>query len=83
MMAIKLIQKKTHIVLPEENGNVELKPPSINSYPIYTGETFVIPAVEAQELETENKTVKENITVDKIPCIEVSNGAGGYTVVIA
>lgn len=82
-MAIKLIQKKAVIKLPEESGNIELKPPSMNSYPLYDGETFVIPAVEAQELETENKTVKENIKVDKIPFLEVSNNAGGYTVVIA
>lgn len=82
-MAIKLVNKKANITLKDNGGNVELKPPSMNSYPIYAGETLVIPKVEKQELETKNKTVKDNITVEKIPFSKTSNNAGGNTVVIA
>lgn len=82
-MAIKLINKKTHITLKDESGTIELKPPSMNAYPVYDGETLVIPKMEDQELETKNKTVKENITVEKIPFSKTSNNAGGNTVVIA
>lgn len=74
-MAIKLVDKKS--------GNVNLTAPSGNTYPIYAGDTVVIPKVEKQELETKNTTVKENIIVEKIPFSKVSNSAGGNTVVIA
>lgn len=82
-MAIKLINTKTNIKLKNDGGKVELKPPSMNSYPIYAGDIVVIPKVEKQELETQNTTVKENITIEKIPVSKVSNSAGGNTVVIA
>lgn len=47
---------------------------------IYTGATTVIPSVTEQELETENKLVLQNITIEQIPYSAVSNVAGGYTV---
>jgi uncharacterized protein YaaQ len=74
-MAIKLVDKKS--------GNVNLTAPSGNTYPLYAGETTVIPKVEKQELETKNTILKENITVVEIPYTEVSNVIGGTTIVIA
>lgn len=50
--------------------------------PEYEGEYIVIPTVENQTLETENKVLKENVLVTAIPYFEVSNIANGITVYI-
>lgn len=50
--------------------------------PEYGGEYVVIPKVEDQTLETENKVLKENVLVTAIPYFEVSNIADGITVYI-
>ena len=36
-------------------------------YPAYTGSTSFIPSAEAQTIETSEKTVFENITINPIP----------------
>lgn len=83
-MAIKLVDRKTVINLQVENlGNLDLTTPSANPYPIYEGETLVIPSMEDQVLETENTVLKEDIKIEKIPYSETSNNAGGSTFVIA
>lgn len=54
-----------------------------NALPTYTGETTVIPKAFMQTiLETANKSVYSDITVEEIPYEEVSNISGGYTVSI-
>ena len=81
---IKLVVKKPVVIVPEpDNNKIELSTPTMNSYPIYTGDTLVIPTLNNQELETENTTLKENIKIEKIPYLETSNSAGGNTVIIA
>ena len=52
-------------------------------FPVYTGDTTVIPKAIEQVLETNHKTVIDDITVLGIPYTEVSNLSGGLTVNIA
>ncbi|MBR1810272.1 MAG: hypothetical protein IJ766_01310 [Clostridia bacterium] len=47
----------------------------------YDGAYAVIPAREAQQLPTKNKTMQENLTVAGVPFFEVSNPSG-ETVII-
>lgn len=37
------------------------------AYPVYSGAVMVTPSDEEQTLQTENKTVLENITINPIP----------------
>ena len=53
------------------------------SYDSYKGEYNVVPARREQVLETQNKLLKENITIIEIPYSEVSNLGGGNTFYIA
>lgn len=63
---------KPHMVA-SESGN----------FPTYEGDFLVIPSADDKKiLETAGKYVESNITVDKIPYSEVSNTAGGTTVII-
>lgn len=49
----------------------------------YTGEYFVVPKVAEQTvLETTNKYLAQNVTVERIPMYEASNAAGGNTLSI-
>lgn len=51
--------------------------------PTYTGPTTVIPEIDnLQILQTERKSVMENIMVMPIPITETHNEHGGLTVVI-
>lgn len=53
------------------------------AYPAYTGATNVVPLAAAEQvLETANKTVLANITVEKIPVHITTNPQGGNTVYI-
>ena len=55
----------------------------INSKKTYTGRYEVTPMADiAQVLNTNNKIMEDNVTVEKIPYAETSNAAGGYTVII-
>lgn len=47
----------------------------------YKGDYAVIPKTTKQELDTKNKMMKDNVTVQRIPYHEVSNQAG-TTIVI-
>ena len=51
-------------------------------YEVYKGPHEFTPKIEKQIVETEDKVVHENITVDGIPYYEVSNEKGGVTVII-
>lgn len=58
-------------------------PHSGTPYPIYEGPTTITPeAYEMQILQTEKKSVLENIVVLPIPYFETSNPQGGNTVYI-
>ena len=49
----------------------------------YTGKYTVTPSRNTQVLETQNKLLKENITIVEIPYAEVNNTSGGNTFYIA
>ena len=51
--------------------------------PYYTGDYTVIPKVYEQTLETKNKSMTDDVTVEAVPYSEVSNLSGGYTASIA
>lgn len=53
------------------------------SFENYTGEYEIVPSRKEQTLDTQNKLLKENITVVEIPYSEVSNLGGGKTFYIA
>lgn len=52
-------------------------------YPFYYGSYVVTPTVDKQTLETAMKIMKEDVTVNSVPCYNVSNSSGGNTVYIA
>lgn len=47
----------------------------------YEGDYTVIPKVNEQKMETKNKMMKDNVTIEQIPFHEISNETG-KTVVI-
>lgn len=49
---------------------------------IYTGDYTVIPQVHQQTLNTKNKSMSDDVTVEEIPYAEVSNTSGGTTATI-
>ena len=51
--------------------------------PDYGGDYEVTPSTGEQELQTRNKTMRDDVTVHAIPYHETTNDAGGYTVSIA
>lgn len=50
--------------------------------PYYTGDYIVTPRIEEQILETKNKSMKNDVVVEKIPYSEVANIGGGKTATI-
>ena len=50
--------------------------------PYYEGEYELTPVWENVTLETKQKSMKENVTMQAIPYAEVDNLAGGKTVII-
>lgn len=53
------------------------------SHEEYTGIYEVVPRVEAQVLNTADKLMRKDISIDEIPYAEVSNSSGGMTATIA
>ena len=54
-----------------------LSVPEQGALPVYDGPYHVIPkAWQGQELETRQKMMEDNVTVDEVPYIEVSNPEG-------
>lgn len=49
----------------------------------YSGSYEITPAVEQQIMQTAEKVMREDVTIKEIPYAEVSNPAGGTTVIIA
>ena len=52
------------------------------NYEAYDGEYKVTPAVHEQTMATNQKVMKDDVTIKKIPYYDVSNQAGGSTVYI-
>lgn len=53
--------------------------PSDESAPIYEGPYVSVPGVDEQILNTKNKIMADNVTIQKIPYFEVTNNSGGTT----
>lgn len=49
---------------------------------VYTGDYNVIPRVYQQILETKDKVMVDDVTVEIIPLLKVTNISNGYTVTI-
>lgn len=47
--------------------------------PWYEGEYVITPTFEEQVLETKQRSMSDNVTVEKITTLEVDNEAGGVT----
>jgi len=70
--------QRADLCIPAQS-TVELKLAKSAGEP-YIGEYTVTPSVsEIRELQTAQKSLKENVRVLKVPYFEVSNPAGGYT----
>ena len=68
------ITERKHIGV-KIRGNGEL--------PYYEGDTTVTPKIgESQTLETAYRSMRQNVTVERIPVGTVENPHGGYTVII-
>ncbi len=64
------------------SGVVQLPNLSPPIHPIYDGEYSVTPRFYEQTLETKEKLMIDDVTVEIIPAYEVPNIAGGLTVTI-
>lgn len=64
------------------NGVVQLPNLTPPVHPTYDGEYSVTPHFYAQKLETKEKLMTDDVTVEVIPAHEVTNPAGGLTVTI-
>lgn len=60
----------------------ELPNAGTGDYEVYEGEYSVTPSVERQTLDTSNKLLQADVTVEKIPYAEVTNNSGGTTATI-
>ena len=54
-----------------------------NELPVYDGTYEITPTVEGYSLETAQKMMADDVTVNAIPFYEVGNNSGGNTVYIA
>lgn len=52
------------------------------AYPVYEGPYVVTPKVVEQEFDTDHKSMKDDLLVEAIPFVEVSNIYGGTTITI-
>ena len=81
-MSRDLIKQNT-VDLQSLLGMVETLPDASDGHhDTYNGTCEVTPTAEEQTLATANKVVPSDITINKIPYAEVSNPAGGVTVII-
>ena len=60
----------------------EIKIPTVMDADYYTGTYEYTPNFTEQELQTRNKTMRENVVFHSIQTYETSNEAGGITFVI-
>lgn len=76
------LQTKNKVL--NQNIVIETIPPElIASFKTYSGSYSVTPlALTDQMLRTKDKVMEDNVIIEKIPYAEVSNTAGGTTVII-
>lgn len=56
---------------------------SLSNITLYSGSYFVTPMANFEQiLHTSGTILQDDVVVDKIPYVETSNEAGGYTVII-
>lgn len=67
-----VIEDEVSITIDEAGGSI---------LPYYTGRYHVTPKVKSQKLETKNKSMSNDVDIDKIPYEEVHN-VSGITVTI-
>ena len=60
----------------------EIKPSSGSQKEPYTGSYIVTPKTEAQEMQTKDKLMTDNVSIKSIPYFSVSNTSGGNTIYI-
>lgn len=53
-----------------------------DKYPAYEGDYVVTPKLEEQVLSTKNTSMLDDVTVEEIPVVRVSNPSGGKTCTI-
>lgn len=89
MIEVEITSKHPEITIdltkgPKKQVEIEIGAPHSGvAFPVYNGPTTVIPeAYEMQILQTEKKSVMENIVVLPIPYFQTSNPQGGNTVYI-
>lgn len=79
--AIRTKTGLTNKINVENFENIILSISDVNDIEIYDGVYQLVPNVfDDLTLETKNKKMIDNVTVDKIPFAKVSNEAGGETV---
>lgn len=68
---------------PQVNIDLELSIDQVaGEHGYYHGEYRVIPKFNEQVLETNDKIMQDDVTVEEIPVYKTENLGGGYTVVI-
>lgn len=65
-----------------EPVRVEVAGTAVVGAPEYAGPYDITPLFTAQTLPTAQKLMQKDVTIRKIPQYEVSNGYGGYTLII-
>lgn len=69
---------QTHCTFQTDFGEIIL----VKSDDVYTGDYDVIPRVYQQILETKDKVMNDDVTVEEIPIAKVLNLSGGLTATI-
>ena len=83
LVSIEQVLKTKNKVLNQDIIIDPIPETAINLHQTYNGRYSVIPMADvAQQLRTKDKVLEENIVIEKIPYTEVSNEAGGNTVII-
>lgn len=66
-------------VSPRGNVSGKVKTAETKPLPWYEGEYVITPKFTEQVLETKQRSLSDNVTVEKITTLEVDNEAGGVT----
>lgn len=77
------VEKELEIELNISSGiELTIEEGSGGTLPYFNGPYNVTPRKVEQTLETKNKSMRDNVTVEEIPYSEVSNPQGGITATI-
>lgn len=87
-LKINEVEQNIPLQIIEDDGTIKLKidevyrMTDVEGLSIYDRAYEVTPKVECQSLETNQKFMTDDVTINAIPIYEVSNNAGGQTVYI-